>query len=137
MKVYLSQVNDFPYVAFHHWEFQPLEIIQLYKENGGNDQKLIDDVIKLDPIYVKFRELDALNNRIGSALENMAQIKYQKMDNPVPENLPIITDMLQSVGAAKKELIEKINDEDLTAGRNSLMQIVRFLKGKEIIELGK
>ncbi len=131
MKVYNTHVNDYPFVNFHRWEFMPLELIQLYTDNRGSDQELVDAVVKLDPVYVKFRELDALENRIGQVIERFGK---DDVADGLPEDFHITMEMLQSVIMAKKELIQGTNNDELTFGRKSLLQIVNYLETKGVIE---
>ena len=135
MKVYRSHVNDYPFVDFHHWEFRPLEIIQLFTDNGGSDQELIEAVCKLDHVYVRFRELDALENRIGSTLE---RFQIRNRNNDVADNLPEgfqnVFDALRTVIEAKKGIVQDTKKEELTSGRESLLRIVSYLEAKGIIE---
>ena len=136
MKIYRSHINDYPFVDSHHWEFRPLELIQLYRDFGKNDQARIDAVVKFDHIYVKFRELDALENRIGVFFERI-QYKRDDITSQFPDSFKNLFETLSTILLAKKDLILGINPEELTRCRESLTEIASELELKGLIEFDK
>jgi len=136
MKIYRSMINDYPYVKFSRWEFRPLELIQLYRDFGKNDPTLIDAVIKFDPVYVRFRELDALENRINVFFERI-HFNRDDITSEFPEGFKTLFETLSIVLRAKKDLIEGVDPAELTKCRQSLAQIASELELRELIEFDK
>lgn len=133
MKVHPELLNEYPFVAFHKWELRPLELVQMYTDSGGTDPDLMNAVTRLDPLYVKFRELDAMDNKIGMLWEQLDHIEMSAV--PVtPDYVHKLLEMQQAICVAKKELILGADEEDLLKGRRSLLQIALFLEKKGCIE---
>jgi hypothetical protein len=133
MKIYRTQINDYPFMGFKHGEFRPIELIQLYRNFGKNDQSLIDAVVKFDHIYVTFRELDALDKRIGEYFET-SRINRDDITTRFPDGFNALLETQSSILMAKKDLVTGIDPEELTRCRESLITITNELEQKGVLE---
>lgn len=133
MKIYSSHINDFPFVDFHHWEFKPIELLELYLATNG-ERQLADTVRHLDHVYVRFRELDALENRIGSTLERLGMSREEAQREQVLD-LSNLFNSLAEIIDAKRTLILGVDKEELSTARESLLTVVHYLESKGKVEL--
>lgn len=134
MDVHREHINDYPFVAFPHWGFCPLELVQMYADCGGSNSELIDAVTRLDPLYVKYRALKRIESHFQIRLKDLDRA-LDSIAEHMPEFLPEINEMQENISSAKRALVESVKDKDLTEGRRSLLQIALFLKKEECIEL--
>jgi hypothetical protein len=133
MKIDLRYINEYPFIAFHIHDIRPLELLEAYGNNGG-DEKHVEAVRSLDHLYVTFRELDALENSIGCTIERIGRPQENIEDNRI-EGIQNIFEAKKSVVEEKKRLVMNLNKEELTRGRESLLKIVLYLHEKGVIDI--
>ena len=133
MNVHPARINDYPFAGRSYHSLRPLELVQLYADNGGDNPRLVDAVTRLDPLYVKFRELDIMDEKIR-VIRNRLDRCAATLSGIRPEHLLKCLELQQVISGVKRDLVMGVNDEELTEGRRSLLQIALFLERKGCIE---
>jgi hypothetical protein len=114
-------------------EFRVIELINLYRNLNMSDPALIDAVVKFDPVYVRFRELDALDRTIGGYYGDIC-VEKDIITTRLPEGFIGLLDLLSEILMAKKDLVMSVDPAELTRCRESLLTITTELEREGIVE---
>ena len=125
----LSSINDYPFVAFHEWEMRPLEIVHQY-EADTKDESHSENVRRLDPIYVRYRELDALRNDLGCILERLNRRPEDLTpQGDLPDSLAQLVARRCELSKCIQDLLDNVDPSELTKARTSLLHMYLTLEG--------